>query len=500
MTSLRRLGLVTGVMLFSAAVLPVGCNALPGGPGGPPQPDSAVDAPSDATHRPDRHDARAPDVGVDTTPPLDSKADSTDARDATTTSDASDAMPADAGTNCTSVVKNGTETDVGCGGPVCPACVVGKHCALNRDCASPAVCVVPEGGVGEGGVGEGGVGGAVCNLASCHDGMKDGDETGIDCGGPTCAACATGQGCLVGTDCVSRVCSGMLCQAPTCSDGVKNGSETDIDCGGIACPACFVGKQCLLTADCKSDICTSNTCSCPPNMVIVPTNLPEGGDYCVDELEVTYSEYYTFWISDPAISSQPSFCSWNSTYTPINGWPPDLTTADPSYNGGNPVNWVNWCQAYGYCAQQGKRLCGQIAGGSNATTDSSNAMKSEWFNACSANGVNTYPYGSSYVPKRCNDTAVGLSAPWPELNSSGTLVNDLCQGGAAGLYQMSGNVAEWEDSCNILPGDSGTSGASDTCLLRGGSFNSTASGLTCATAVPMARNYQGADTGFRCCL
>ena len=29
--------------------------------------------------------------------------------------------------------------------------------------------------------------------------------------------------------------------APTCTDGVKNGDETDIDCGGGTCEACKKG-------------------------------------------------------------------------------------------------------------------------------------------------------------------------------------------------------------------------------------------------------------------
>jgi hypothetical protein len=50
------------------------------------------------------------------------------------------------------------------------------------------------------------------SSANCTDGIKNGSETGIDCGG-TCPAC------------------------PTCNDGIKNGNETGIDCGGT-CPAC----------------------------------------------------------------------------------------------------------------------------------------------------------------------------------------------------------------------------------------------------------------------
>jgi hypothetical protein len=43
--------------------------------------------------------------------------------------------------------------------------------------------------------------------------------------------------CLRGSDCMSGVCTSGRCQTPTCSDGVRNGTETGVDCGGV-CPLC----------------------------------------------------------------------------------------------------------------------------------------------------------------------------------------------------------------------------------------------------------------------
>lgn len=51
-----------------------------------------------------------------------------------------------------------------------------------------------------------------CTTSSCNDGIQNGDETGVDCGGE-CPAC------------------------PTCDDGVMNGDETGVDCGG-SCADC----------------------------------------------------------------------------------------------------------------------------------------------------------------------------------------------------------------------------------------------------------------------
>ena len=42
---------------------------------------------------------------------------------------------------------------------------------------------------------------------------------------------------------------------PTCSDGVKNGSESDIDCGGPSCQRCATGRICTRNTDCATSRC-----------------------------------------------------------------------------------------------------------------------------------------------------------------------------------------------------------------------------------------------------
>ncbi len=60
-------------------------------------------------------------------------------------------------------------------------------------------------------------GGYICGYdgfcyPSCHDGWADGDETDVDCGGPSCSArCGVGQTCAVNADCASGICAGV-CQ------------------------------------------------------------------------------------------------------------------------------------------------------------------------------------------------------------------------------------------------------------------------------------------------
>ncbi len=74
--------------------------------------------------------------------------------------------------------------------------------------------------------------------ATCSDGIQNGNETGVDCGGtcPTCpATCSDGiqNGNETGVDCGGTC---PTCPA-TCSDGIQNGNETGVDCGGT-CPTC----------------------------------------------------------------------------------------------------------------------------------------------------------------------------------------------------------------------------------------------------------------------
>lgn len=46
---------------------------------------------------------------------------------------------------------------------------------------------------------------------------------------------------------------------PPCLDGIRNGSESDIDCGGT-CPRCLNGRSCGDRNDCSSALCANGTC------------------------------------------------------------------------------------------------------------------------------------------------------------------------------------------------------------------------------------------------
>ena len=146
---------------------------------------------------------------------------------------------------CSDNAKNGSETDVDCGG-TCPPCLATKGCGNGADCAS-GVCT-----------------GGKCQAATCIDKLKNGTESDTDCGGGACPACVAGKICGIAADCASKVCTAGKCVAPACTDGVLNGSETDVDCGGSACKACKLGGKCKQGADCISGTCTAGICSASP--------------------------------------------------------------------------------------------------------------------------------------------------------------------------------------------------------------------------------------------
>ncbi|HXK17996.1 MAG TPA: SUMF1/EgtB/PvdO family nonheme iron enzyme [Polyangiaceae bacterium] len=236
-----------------------------------------------------------------------------------------------------------------------------------------------------------------------------------------------------------------------------------------------------------------------PPMIDIPK--PGGGIYCMDRTEVTNEDYAAFLAANVAAPGPDSECAWNNSYAPDTSIA--CTAAQGAYDPVGkprvPVSCVDWCDAKRYCDWAGKRLCGAIAGGSNPPTSYIDANTDQWYRACSKAGTLKFPYGNTYQPTYC----VGL-------DNSGTHPSQVasavaCIGGYNGLYDLSGNVAEWEDSC------SAAAGANDNCLTRGGSIQSVESvapSLLCndstindATPMPATakRNSKDELVGLRCC-
>jgi formylglycine-generating enzyme required for sulfatase activity len=223
----------------------------------------------------------------------------------------------------------------------------------------------------------------------------------------------------------------------------------------------------------------------------VVVSVPGGAStYCIDATEVTQAQYAAFLAAKAGdTGGQASHCAWNSSFQPAasNG---DCTASSftPSTRPHHPVTCVDWCDAVAYCKWAGMRLCGAIGGGATDYKNQNLPSKSQWHNACSSSGVNTYTYGNSFNPLACNGVDYGASSTIAVTQAV------ACRPPSSpfrNVRDMSGNVWEWEDACKKY------SSPSDTCHVRGGGFAT--STLQCSRELMIQRNAVRADVGFRCC-
>jgi formylglycine-generating enzyme required for sulfatase activity len=215
-----------------------------------------------------------------------------------------------------------------------------------------------------------------------------------------------------------------------------------------------------------------------------PGGLVDLGDYMIRSTEVSITEYAEFLAANVDLSGLPETCAWKTDYVP-NNWAGQSVDA-PTL----PVIGVDWCDAWAYCDWAGDRLCGLVGGQAAGLDDIDNAMTNEWYRACSADGSSVFPYGNDYAAGSCNGLDFGLAGRW----QVGTVAS--CEGGAAGVFDMSGNVWEWTSACgqvlDILDSD-------QECRRRGGSYFSSATVLRCAVSSKRPRSDRDTSTGIRCC-
>jgi hypothetical protein len=126
------------------------------------------------------------------------------------------------GPTCRDKVQNGAETDVDCGGPDCPRCLTGQHCATHLDCAT-----------------------AICTQGVCHDCLNEGLECGADFNGD----CACDRG-----NCTSNVGRTVT----TCADCVAPWVCLLPDCY----PPCGSSESCAAAPAVQQDACRGNTATC----------------------------------------------------------------------------------------------------------------------------------------------------------------------------------------------------------------------------------------------
>src|SRR5262249_30169985 len=184
-------------------------------------------------------------------------------------------------------------------------------------------------------------------------------------------------------------------------------------------------------------------------------------------------------------------CTWNVNYSPVL-----MCNFDPTGHGAFPVNGVDWCDATAFCKWAGKRLCGGPTGGlieASSASDLAMSEISEWTAVCSHGGQRGYPYGTALQGETCNG---GEHSGSPRaIVAVGTTSG--CEGGYPGIFDMVGNVHEWENACEPLGG--GTPGRTDKCWFRGGSYHDPDN--SCSSPLREPRPYLAylRDLAFRSC-
>ena len=127
-----------------------------------------------------------------------------------------------------------------------------------------------------------------CALASCGDSVvqagedcDDGDADDTDACLATCVAASCGDGvtqvdveeCDDGNGVDGDLCT--QCKDATCEDGVKNGAEVDIDCGGD-CEKCGLAQACGGQGDCDDGlVCDAEICVHPVSCEALKLAVPE---------------------------------------------------------------------------------------------------------------------------------------------------------------------------------------------------------------------------------
>jgi len=206
----------------------------------------------------------------------------------------------------------------------------------------------------------------------------------------------------------------------------------------------------------------------------------------IDPKEVTRSQYDSFRTGTP---TNPTGCEANTSFDGPEevvaaapcvgpGQTPDAGAADAAAPppAGAPVTCVDWCDAEAYCASLGNTLC---KGTYNQP------KQGPWYDVCSSNGANDYPYVGTFQSNYCNDSSAAVKA----LVDSGSKTQCVT---ASGVFDLTGNASEWLDAC------SGT-GPNDSCDTRGGNYNDGASVAACGGSVNVPKKRGLATLGFRCC-
>ena len=353
-------------------------------------------------------------------------------------------------------------------------------------------------------------GGSCGPCPSCNDGVQNQDEAGIDCGGSCPGVCPTCTDGIQNQDELDIDCGGSCPLCPTCSDNVQNGGERGIDCGGpcAACP-CENGIRDVneVGVDCGGECpasCLPNTCIdgvqnvdelgvdcggiCPSCMVRISSGqffmgCVEGDTLCqsdelprhqvfLDEFKIDQTEVT---VAAYSTCQNQGTCSDPVSYNEVVG----CNWRNPNMSD-HPINCVTHEQASSYCRWASKQL----------------PSESQWERSVRGDPDDIYSWGNS---RPSGDLANYRSAETSRVFAAPIAGN--------GLYGMAGNLWEWVFDCydediygTRIPG---FVNPINRCLfgervIRGGGHTSTEIRLRASARSSFLATARSTDIGFRC--
>jgi hypothetical protein len=218
-----------------------------------------------------------------------------------------------------------------------------------------------------------------------------------------------------------------------------------------------------------------------------PALVNAGDRFCIDATEVTVDQFAVFIDAGVDPATQIEHCRTNTSYVPLGA-----TDA-----GDEPVNGVDWCDAFSFCAWAGKKLCGPI---DDAPADAGSGVdagfvhglsfddiplreKNGWLWICQGGDrALPYPYGyDEDASAGCSEPGGGFLPPQVRRVAVG------CEGPFPGLFDMTGNTQEWIDACS-----------SGVCAAVGARKCRDVYNLPSGTLHSYDIQYT-ATVGFRCC-
>jgi hypothetical protein len=161
----------------------------------------------------------------------------------------------------------GIDTEAGTDAAVGVDAAWGADAALGADAAAGVdartdadVAAGAEAGTDADAVTDADAGTEAAVAATCSDGIKNGSETDVDCGG-SCSPCANQRDCKIAGDCQSGDCTNLICAACAKDTDCATGTFCDPTSGGGSCtPQKAQGAACTGASECTSDSCASGVC------------------------------------------------------------------------------------------------------------------------------------------------------------------------------------------------------------------------------------------------